>query len=366
MTVLLNSAVMYFPLVSWIVAGVFIVMVPIIIVGNVLVLASILLDPFKNIRSAPSSYIIFNLALADLLVGVFPLPLMSHFYIYFLTNNSKPFPSSVISFVTALAVGVSLDSLLTLSADRLLAIKTPLKYNIQVTKKRITRLNIFIWFHLLLLGILPLINQLRPLFAFISFCYMLVASVALTLLNISLIYLVRNRGRNIRNFFESENLAVLQNTFNREKVVTRVAVIVTVAFEVCFLPVLILQTLSSLVTKMADFSLKTPLYLLTIVLIYSNSLMNPFLYAWRLPKYRKAFRYIFNKIKNKIPVFSLLRSELAPSDDGARCHGKQNNRSTFQADGASYLHNFENNNNATNHTGLDNVNDMKTIQNTKF
>lgn len=110
---------------------------PITIIGNVLVLVSVLLDPFKNIRCAPSCYIIFNLALADLLVGALAYPLSSFSFIYFAINNKEieAFLFLIVFVTVILSVGVSNISLIALSIDRLIAIKTPLQYASRVTKE---------------------------------------------------------------------------------------------------------------------------------------------------------------------------------------------------------------------------------------
>ena len=50
---------------SWVTGLLTCLSCPIATVGNGIVLAAILIDPLKKIRSAPSNHTIFNLALAD-------------------------------------------------------------------------------------------------------------------------------------------------------------------------------------------------------------------------------------------------------------------------------------------------------------
>ena len=53
----------------------------------------------------------------------------------------------------------------------------------------------------------------------------------------------------------------------------------------------------------------TCMYFVDICMTYLNSLMNPFLYACRLPRYRKSIWFIFaSRMKNKVS-FSLRQSD---------------------------------------------------------
>ena len=76
-----------FPQVAWATAFAYMLMSPTIVAGNGLVLPSVLLNSFKNLKSVSSRYIIFNLALADLLVGVLTHPLLAGFYVYLINNR---------------------------------------------------------------------------------------------------------------------------------------------------------------------------------------------------------------------------------------------------------------------------------------
>ena len=117
-----------FPEIAW-TAGITVALFsPVNVTGNSLVLASILLDPFKNIRRSPVSRLILSLALADLLIGILAGPLMAYWIVYIGITSSEPFPSNIVSFITPVSVGVSHYILVALSVDRRIAITTPLQY----------------------------------------------------------------------------------------------------------------------------------------------------------------------------------------------------------------------------------------------
>ena len=290
------------PEVAWTTGTAILLFSPVILIGNGLVLASILLDPFKNIRSSPSSSLIFNLALADFLVGIFVAPLTAVWYIYIAINNTELFSVNIVAFTSLSAVGVSLYTLIALSVDRKIAITAPLQYKHRVTKRKLRIVNICIWICCISFGLPTMLTEsydtFFTIFITISSAHTAVASVALAVLNIAVILSVRTQASQIKRTVDSENQLVLQNAFNREKAVTRITLTVVVAFEICLLPYM---TISAAINEyFVEMTETLWVFNLVKVLVFANSLMNPFLYAWRLPKYRKAFQYILNQIKKNV------------------------------------------------------------------
>ena len=275
---------------------------PVTVLANGLVLASILLDPFKNIRSSPSSNLIFSLALADFLVGVLVDPLAAVWNISIACNSSPPFSTTTILFPATISVGVSLYSLVALSVDRRVAITSPLQYVYRVRKIRIAI--ICIWCYFLFAGILLVVFESYKLIIDTLFAgHLAVPSIIVVVLNIAAIRSIHNQRLNIKRNVGSENSLVLRNAFNREKTVTQTVIIMVVAFEICLLPFTILSKMADRIlnrTNLHDYKTFIWFYFLSNTLLVANSLMNPFLYAWRLPKYRKAFQYILSQLKKKL------------------------------------------------------------------
>ena len=295
-----------FPEISGTIGSAIVLFVPVIVIGNGFVLASVLLDPFKNIRSSPFSILIFNLALADFFVGILTAPLMAVWYIYMAINNTELFPLSNAAFSGYAPVGASLYTLIALSVDRQIAITTPLKYKHRVTKRKVRNACICIWIYCISSVLLSMVleNYNARVYTIAGRAHTVTVAVALAVLNILVIRSVRAQASSIKRTVDSENLVVLQNAFNREKAVTRITVTLVVACEVCIIPYVILLAANSYFLKgITDLYVKKILlwvYHLAKVLLFANSLLNPFLYVWRLPKYRKSFKYILNQIKKKL------------------------------------------------------------------
>ena len=229
-----------FPEMAWATVIATVILSPVTVIGNGLVLASILLDPFKNIRRFPVSSLIFSLALADLLVGILVGPLLAYWTIYTYITNSEPFSSTITSFTSAVSIGVSYYSLVALSVDRRIAITTPLQYAYRVTKRRIRNVNVLIWCYFITTETLAIVfDSLSSIFDIILGAHSVIASIILVVLNVTAVRSMSNQALNIKRTVGTENVVAIQNAFNREKAVARTIVIMVVVFQICFLPFLI-------------------------------------------------------------------------------------------------------------------------------
>ena len=113
--------------------------------GNLLLILAVAFDPHKNLRS-PFNYLMSNLAIADLIVGVVTGPLSVNYHIkeglygHVSAEEIKLFHMSY--FVSCTASVLSLSSL---AMERYLAIRNPHNYRNKLTGKRIIATVISIW-----------------------------------------------------------------------------------------------------------------------------------------------------------------------------------------------------------------------------
>ena len=114
--------------------------------GNLLLILAVAFDPHKNLRS-PFNYLMSNLAIADLIVGLVTGPLSVSYHIkeglygHVSASEIKLFHMSY--FVSCTASVLSLSSLAT---ERYLAIRNPHNYRSKMSGKRIIATVISIWF----------------------------------------------------------------------------------------------------------------------------------------------------------------------------------------------------------------------------
>ncbi len=157
--------------------------------GNILVILAVVVDPNKNLRT-PFNWLVVNLAIADLIVGVIAQPLAVYFHIKEgLDNNGVRVEESlaiyIIYFISCTASILSVSSL---AVERYLAVRKPNTYRNKVTNKRIVVTIVIIW---LVSFSLPYIN-LNVGFSTYAFIYAN-TSIALGVIIIGITYTLMKR-----------------------------------------------------------------------------------------------------------------------------------------------------------------------------
>lgn len=270
-----------------------IVMSPIILFGNWLVILSVLKDPLKKLRSSPSSYIFLSMAIADLLVGllIYPLNVYLGFTVFY--HKDPPFiPLAVSAFFTPVSIG----HVFLLTTDRLFALVTPLHYQVKVTNKWVCMAIVTCWIYSTMYGCA--FYLLREHYIIMGTFYNL--QIFLVLLCMLVMYVVllcrfHSYSKAARQLNEQSN-SYRQQIFQREKKLSKVIAIVICAFLVCFMPWLIVQIIMYVcLSCQPNLSLLLLFYALSANLVHASSGLNPFFYAWRLPKYRDTFKYMWKK-----------------------------------------------------------------------
>ena len=135
-----------------------ILVVPIIL-GNTMIIIAIL--RFRRMRTRTNAFI-FNLALADMMVGVVILYDTSFYFVQTLSFNKWTCLFRYYFFIVSM--GSSVFCLLVLSTDRYMAILHPMLYSRLVTKSKTTFLIITGWTYILVLCMLPVMgwNTWKP------------------------------------------------------------------------------------------------------------------------------------------------------------------------------------------------------------
>ncbi|XP_067239356.1 trace amine-associated receptor 13c-like [Chanodichthys erythropterus] len=113
--------------------------------GNLLVIISV--SHFKQLHT-PSNILILSLAVSDLLVGVFVMPLHLSWVIESCWT-SGPVMCSVFNFVNYQATSVSIHTVALIAVDRFLALSFPFFYSEKILPTVICRETLFDWLFLL-------------------------------------------------------------------------------------------------------------------------------------------------------------------------------------------------------------------------
>ena len=268
-----------------------------------------------------TSYLVGNLALADLLVCLTFYPIwIIEFILTILNIDSdqdlfcKLSRSTIWSLLFA-----SVNTLLAITIDRYLYIVKPLKYPLIVTKRRVFLAISGIWLTACCLFVLSLVHWRMSDFRLRSFCdindyihhsiEILVGYLPLTLiliLNIRIFIVAKKQRKRIlaetavpaavtaSDGLLANKMCAIHGFFHAVKAVKTFSMVVAV-LAFCVLTPTVLGTVIQY--SNCSESCQQMWYVVCNYQLYGiNSIVNAFIYGMRHIKYRKAYRYILFKI----------------------------------------------------------------------
>ncbi|RXM95136.1 Adenosine receptor A2a [Acipenser ruthenus] len=289
------------------------------VLGNVLVCWAVCLN--SNLQNVTNFFVV-SLAVADIAVGVLAIP----FAITISTGFCAHFHGClfIACFVLVLTQS-SIFSLLAIAIDRYIAIKIPLRYNGLVTGQRAKGIIAICWVLSVIIGLTPMLGwnkctseatnsstQVNPIkctddrmmpclcenvvtmdymvyfnfFAFVLVPLLLMLGIYLRIFmaarhQLQLIELKAIQGEKCRSILQKEVHAAKS-----------LAIIVGL-FAVCWLPLHIINCF----TYFCPQCPRPPAWLmyLAIILSHGNSVVNPFIYAYRIREFRQTFRKIIRR-----------------------------------------------------------------------
>ena len=270
------------------------------VVGNFLLCATIYKDPYRRLRNT-TSYLVVNLAFADLLTGLISEPLYAAFEINnFLGTEHRSL--YVIGETTAYVfVNASILSILSLALDRLIAVKYPLSHGQKMDRHRIVTIIVLVWIYSFLFSMLRFMGVPQDIFYWLDLHinYTLFVGILIGLhvsiyctIKYELAQSLRTQGYNsvtrrqpVHNEIEAKMRA--------ERKMTKTVFLLVLAAIICMLPLYIMLHVELLCDScMSKPAVKT-MSKLSEPILFLNSGLNPFLYAWTIPKYRQALKKMF-------------------------------------------------------------------------
>lgn len=294
-----------------------IIVIVVAIIGNTLVCIATCLNP--NLRKATTSLFIVSLAVSDLLTATLSIP----FDVYTLKTNGLWFhgEATCILWTTAylLAVPTSNLTLLVLSIDRYLTLRAPLRQfraGQFMTRERVLIYIAALWGYSLLFAILPVtgweIWRLLPKYVVGEICYFngsrlynIMVSVLhfiLPALAMCVIYFMiyKQIRRHTCTVYPIDSTVATQNgqakfLLQRNiRAAKRIALIVS-AFLTCWVPYSVLSIIANLCFECYG-KIPFQVYCVTLLMGYSNSALNPFLYSFNnrnfIDSYKRLYRVV--------------------------------------------------------------------------
>ncbi|XP_032253500.1 adenosine receptor A2a [Halichoerus grypus] len=297
---------------SWVYITVELAIAVLAVLGNVLVCWAVWLN--SNLQNV-TNYFVVSLAAADIAVGVLAIPFAITISTGFCAacHNCLFFACFVLVLTQS-----SIFSLLAIAIDRYIAIRIPLRYNGLVTGTRAKGIIAVCWVLSFAIGLTPMLGwnncgqpeggqnhsqgcgegQVACLFEDVvpmnyMVYYNFFACVLVPLLLMLGVYLrIFLAARRQLKQMESQPLPGerARSTLQKEVHAAKSLAIIVGLFALCWLPLHIINCFTFFCPECSH----APLWLmyLTIVLSHTNSVVNPFIYAYRIREFRQTFRKI--------------------------------------------------------------------------
>ncbi|XP_026281419.1 octopamine receptor 1 isoform X2 [Frankliniella occidentalis] len=262
-----------------------------ILCGNTLTICAVVLS--RRLARATSSQFVLNLAVSDLLVGLF---LPYHMSFYWDNNQGASEIACLLKFTCMVfAFCNSLFSLICISVDRYIYIMYPLHYSTRVTKRLAWTVIGSGWIYSMIIATTPLYWNNWPA----PSCELHeVLPVPFTMLvltpNFALIWIIMFMVY-WRIWREAASVRRRWGNYQGKPPdgkSIQVVLLVLGSFSICWMPfftVLILQAFGCL-----RQSFSSTLYKSALALAMTNSWMNPLIYAWKNSEFLSAFSQLLH------------------------------------------------------------------------
>uniref|UniRef100_A0A667WKS7 Adenosine receptor A1 n=1 Tax=Myripristis murdjan TaxID=586833 RepID=A0A667WKS7_9TELE len=278
------------------------------VIGNVMVVWAVRIN--RSLRETTFCFIV-SLALADIAVGALVIPLAITISIGLQTH----FYSCLMVACTVLVLTQSsILALLAIAIDRYLRVKIPMSYKRVVTPRRAGTAVVVCWLVSIVVGLTPMLgwNNLQRLrdngslvtedllvtcqfenvismeymVYFNFFGWVLPPLVLMLVIYAEIFYMIHKQ----LNKKEIKIFPIFHRYFGKELKLAKSLALVLFLFAVSWLPLHILNCITLFCP-----TCEKPMYLIyiAILLTHGNSAVNPIVYAFRIKKFRTAFRKIW-------------------------------------------------------------------------
>ena len=264
--------------------------------GNLLVILAVALDPNKNLRNS-FNFLVMNLAVADLVVGLVTDPLSIH--IHFKEGRNEAFADGEIQalhmsyFISCTA---SVLSIILLASDRYIALVYPTQHRLIMSRRTLLLAIILIWIISIALPCIYFeVGYIR--YAFIFANTAVVIAVIVTMFTYT--RLIMKFHKAARPTTDTSNCEIppgspttlTPQSHNDQRRITEMFLVILIAVLCCYVP----STALIYAMNFCESCTCDEIHAfrdLQFVFVIANSSVNFFCYAFRSPKFRSAFKVI--------------------------------------------------------------------------
>ena len=265
-------------------------------IGNTLLLLTVYCDPCRNLRTPPA-VLVTNLGVADLLHGLGSGYTSAIYGLLIYLGKPERNSNFVVLIIanSVLTIIVSTCTILAMSVDRFLAVLSPITYTARISTKKFALVIVGIWVYAVLFNVLGVARLSLALFSLL-YCHLHISFPVLILIIIysKTLRVLREHRQEIEELTlhnRDTTSAASRRADIRERKMVSAFLIVLLLFFVSFLPHYVALNLmyfcGSSCTEAFSYKLFKSISLRFSII---SCILDPFVYAWRVPKYRQAFK----------------------------------------------------------------------------
>lgn len=256
--------------------------------GNLLICVAVVKDPFKTLRS-PFNLFLLNIAAADLVVGLAVLPLSITYHSLEGIGIKYDVLTKALHLSFFISCTASVLGIAALSIDRYVCVTSPMKYRLRLKSLQVKRVSVIIW----LTSVICPFTYLYVDFIIYTFVFangtLLFTLLVLVFVNHKIHRSLQTQRQQLQILADGESLRT--NLSQRDARVTKTFLFFLGSFLVLTLPAL---TFSYVLNFCSSCNCRTIHIFrdLQFLSILFPSSVNPFIYALRLPNFRRAITII--------------------------------------------------------------------------
>lgn len=294
----------------FLVSGTFLAVIcPLTVLANVLLLVAIYKDSFNTFRT-PTACFLVGLAITDLITGLVPEPMVTSCYFMHYSNHPGmitqcPKIFQVAGIIAAICTNSSFLIVMAFTFAQFVAVAFPFKYKRLISVRKTFICVAVIWTYTTLFELSQTIGVPKEMVEKIDLHLHSTFSLLFTIITYALLQLAfhkhmanRSVTFHLRNSGSMSTLATLESSTQKqkrepmvEKNFVRLNLLLIVILLVCSQPSAISWYIYLYAGKSARES--QTLFVVRVIAdntLYLKFLLDPFVFAWRLPKYRKALK----------------------------------------------------------------------------
>lgn len=255
--------------------------------GNLLICWAVIWNPTGNLKTS-FNYLVLNLAIADLIIGVVTDPLFVDFHVKEALQHEVLNVQWVVHVSHFFTSTVSVLSIVALAVNRYQVVTSNRIHPPQLAVSRTVKVSVILWILSLGLPILYLAVGFYKLAFIFANAAVIVTSIVLVFVYYRICYFLKRRRKTSERI---QNNQQREKHAKREEKATNSLLLITVAFTLCAFPSCVMVYVINL-CHTCDCVFIHWLRDLQFLFLLSNSASNQFLYAFRMRSFKKAFQTI--------------------------------------------------------------------------